>query len=49
MRIRDQRRHEQGDLWEPFDPVEWPEDELDIDDEEFARAIAAGRGDEVAA
>lgn len=49
MRNRHQQLHEQGDLWEPFDPVEWPEDELDIDDEEFARAIAAGRGDEVAA
>lgn len=42
-------RNEQQDLWEPFDPLEWPEDDLDIDDEEFARAIAEGRGEELAA
>lgn len=26
-----------------FDPAEWPESELDIDDEAFAAAIAKGR------
>ncbi len=41
-------------VWEPFDDerepveeIEWPESTLDVDDEEFARAIAAGRGEEL--
>jgi len=35
--------------WDIEDWTEWPEAEPEIDDEEFARAIAEGRGLEVAA
>ncbi len=38
-------------IWEPFDgeselldDMEWPDSSLEVDDEEFARAIAEGRG-----
>ncbi len=41
-------------IWEPFDgeadpldDIEWPDSSLDVDDEEFARAIAEGRGQEL--
>jgi len=40
-------------VWEPFDverdpfeDLDWPESTLEVDDEEFARAIAAGRDQE---
>ncbi len=45
MRNRRQRR----DSSESFDPIVWPEEELDVDDEAFARAIAEGRDEELAA
>jgi len=35
--------------WDIDEWTEWPEAEREIDDEEFARAIAEGRGLEVAA
>ena len=41
-------------IWEPFDgesepldDIEWPDSSLEVDDEEFARAIAKGRGAEL--
>ncbi len=34
---------------EPFEPIDWPDAEIEIDDDEFARAIAEGRGEEIAA
>lgn len=42
-------RHRGEELDEPFDPIEWPEAELDVDDQAFAAAIAEGRGEELAA
>lgn len=35
--------------WESFEPIDWPDDEFEIDDDDFARAIAEGRGEKVAA
>lgn len=32
-----------------FDPIDWPDAEIEVDDEDFARAIAEGRGKELAA
>ncbi len=41
-------------MWEPFDgkserpdDIEWPDSGLEVDDEEFAKAIAAGRGEQL--
>jgi hypothetical protein len=45
MRNRRQRR----DSSESFDPIDWPDEELDVDDDAFARAIAEGRDERVAA
>ena len=45
MRNRQQRE----ELPESFDPVEWPDAQLDIDDDAFARAIAEGRGEKLVA
>jgi hypothetical protein len=42
-------RHQRKELNEPFDPIVWPDSKLDVDDDAFARAIAEGRGEEVAA
>jgi hypothetical protein len=35
-----------GGEWAPFDDVDWPDSSLDVDDAEFARAIAEGRQQE---
>ena len=44
------RREQQEPItWDIEDWAEWPEPQSEIDDEEFARAIAEGRGLEVAA
>ncbi len=32
---------------EPIEDMEWPESSLEVDDEEFARSIAAGREKEM--
>ncbi|MDW3217672.1 MAG: hypothetical protein R8F63_03580 [Acidimicrobiales bacterium] len=48
MRSRDRREDVQQSL-EPFQDIEWPEAELEVDDDAFARAIAQGRGEELAA
>ena len=45
MRNRAQHREES----EPFEPIEWPDDDLEVDDEAFARAIAEGRSHQRAA
>lgn len=45
MRNRD-RRHEEIDHYER---VDWPDADLEVDDEAFAQAIAEGREAEVAA
>ena len=45
MRNRD--RHQE--VSEPLDAIEWPDAQLDVDDEAFAEAIAHGRGEELAA
>ncbi len=42
------RNHRQ-EFDETFDPVEWPDAELGVDDKAFAEAIANGRGEELAA
>lgn len=42
--MRDERNPEDADEW-----AEWPESELDVDDEAFAAAIAKGRELEEAA
>ena len=42
-------REDDQEFFEPFDTADWPDDDLEIDDEEFARAIAEGRGEELAA
>lgn len=33
--------------WESIDDLDWPDSSLEVDDDEFARAIAEGREDEV--
>lgn len=48
MRSRD-RRQETQQSFEPFEDLEWPDAQLGVDDEAFARAIAEGRGEELAA
>ena len=45
MRNRDRRQ----EVSEPLDAIEWPDAQLDVDDEAFAEAIAHGRGEELAA
>lgn len=45
MRNRDRRQ----EFEESFDPIEWPDAELGLDDKAFAEAIAHGRGEELAA
>jgi hypothetical protein len=45
MRSRD--RHQE--MQQSFDPIEWPDAQLGVDDEAFARAIAEGRDEELAA
>jgi hypothetical protein len=45
MRNRD--RHKERE--ESFDSIEWPDPQLDLDDEAFAEAIAHGRGEQLAA
>jgi hypothetical protein len=32
--------------WESIEDIEWPDSTLDVDDDEFARAIAEGRDEE---
>ena len=44
-----QHRQQEDNAWDIDEWTEWPEAEPEIDDEEFARAIAEGRGLEVAA
>ena len=48
MRSRD-RRQDVQQSFEPFGDLDWPDAQLDVDDEAFARAIAEGRGEELAA
>ncbi|MEM7141764.1 MAG: hypothetical protein AAF548_12110 [Actinomycetota bacterium] len=48
MRNRD-RHQELNQSFEPFAATDWPDSELEVDDEAFARAIAEGRGEELAA
>ncbi|GJM37798.1 MAG: hypothetical protein DHS20C19_11650 [Acidimicrobiales bacterium] len=48
MRSRD-RRQEIQQSFEPFRDLEWPDAQLEVDDDAFARAIAQGRGEELAA
>ncbi|MDG2027833.1 MAG: hypothetical protein P8J50_12040 [Acidimicrobiales bacterium] len=48
MRNRDHRQ-ELNQPFEPFGDLDWPDPQLDVDDEAFARAIAEGRGEELAA
>ncbi|MEZ5243453.1 MAG: hypothetical protein R2707_00685 [Acidimicrobiales bacterium] len=45
MRNRNRRK----DLEKSFDPIEWPDAKLGVDDKEFAEAIAHGRGESLAA
>jgi hypothetical protein len=45
MRNRNRRQ----ELNESFDPIEWPDAQLEVDDKAFAAAIAEGRGEELAA
>jgi hypothetical protein len=45
--MRNRNRH--YELEESFDPIEWPDAELEVDDRAFAQAIAQGRGEELAA
>lgn len=45
MRDRDRRKDQE----EPFEPLDWPDAQLDVDDEAFAEAIAQGREEELAA
>lgn len=33
--------------WGPLEDIDWPDSSLDIDDDDFARAIAEGRGEEL--
>ena len=42
-------RHRRQEPEESFEPVDWPDAQLDLDDEAFAEAIAHGRGEELAA
>ena len=37
---------EEDEDWESIDDLDWPDSTLDVDDEEFARAIAEGRGED---
>lgn len=34
------------DDWDSIEDIEWPDSTLDVDDDEFARAIAQGRDEE---
>jgi hypothetical protein len=45
MRNRRQRR----ETIESNDSIVWPDDQLDVDDVAFARAIAEGRDEDIAA
>lgn len=42
-------RHRRQEPEESFEPVDWPDAQLDLDDEAFAEAIAHGRGEKLAA
>jgi hypothetical protein len=46
--MRNRHRAHERDTWDSFGPVEWPDADLDVDDEEFARAIEEGRAAEAA-
>lgn len=48
MRSRD-RRQELDQPFEPFADMDWPDPQLGVDDDAFARAIAEGRGEQLAA